>query len=45
MLVDSQQRLLKAEIGEEGPLVPKKDLKFSEFVAIKNYFTPVDFER
>ena len=45
MFEDSQQRLLKAEIGYEGDFIPKKDLKFSEYTAIKNYYTPVDFER
>ena len=37
--------MVKAQIGKKEPFVPKPDLTFREYVAIKNYFNGADFER
>lgn len=46
MIGDNQDAMLSVNIGgERKPFVPKPELKFREYTAIKNYFSGADFER
>lgn len=46
MIGENQHDLLSANIGgEKLEYVPKTDLKFKEYTAIKNFYSGADFER
>lgn len=36
---------MELSIDKTGPYLPKADLKYDEYVAIKNDFTPYQFEK
>lgn len=46
MISENQEELLRASLGKTGePFIPKPDLKFKEYSAIKNFYSGADFER
>ena len=46
MISENQHDLLSANIGgDKSDYVPKPDLKFKEYTAIKNFYSGADFER
>ncbi len=45
MMQEYNDDLLKANIGEKKPFIPKPDLSFREYNAIKNFYSQADFER
>jgi len=46
MISQNQEDLLKVNIGgEKQPFLPKPDLRFKEYTAIKNFYSGADFER
>lgn len=46
MIGENQNDLLTANIGgDKSDFVPKPDLKFKEYTAIKNFYSGADFER
>ncbi len=46
MISKNQHELLSANIGgEKTDYLPKPDLKYKEYTAIKNFYSGADFER
>ena len=41
----SIDQIMSKTIGKTAPYIPKADLKYNEFLAIKNEFTPYQLER
>jgi hypothetical protein len=45
MIEKNQEELLSVHLSDKSMFVPKPDLKFNEYEAIKNFYSGADFER
>lgn len=45
MISNNKNDLMKVCIGQRQPYLPKPELKYKEYIAIKNYFNGAEFER